>query len=127
MASHASDYTSVIDKMVGACSFCLPGGHCVTQRRLVTGLHFSLALVEAALYRNSSDHLMVQPPALARTGIVQPFVVDGNPTEAIVPVGGVPPLPVDYGSTNDARRFTERQSSQRCYCQQSTPAHQRVR
>ena len=43
-----------------------------------SGLHFNLALVEAALYRDASDHLIVQPRVLARTEIVQRFVVDGH-------------------------------------------------
>ena len=43
-----------------------------------SGLHFNLALVEAALYRDSANHLLVQPPVLARTEIVQRFVVDGD-------------------------------------------------
>ena len=46
-----------------------------------SGLHFNLALVEAALYRNGADRLIVQPRVLARTEIVQRFVV-----EAAVPV-----------------------------------------
>jgi len=41
-----------------------------------SGLHFNLALVEAALYRDDSDHLMVQPRVLARTEIVHRFVVE---------------------------------------------------
>ena len=123
MAFHASDNTPIIDKTVGSDSFLFAGGHFVTQCRLDTGLHFNLALAEEALHREASDHRIAQPPALARTGIVQPFVVDGNLTEAIVPVDGVPPLPVNYGSANYARRFTERQSSQSRYCQRSTPAH----
>ena len=43
-----------------------------------SGLHFNLALVEAALYRDAADHLIVQPRVLARTEIVQRFVVDGD-------------------------------------------------
>ena len=43
-----------------------------------SGLHFNLALVEAALYRDAADHLIVQPRVLARTEIVQRFVVEGN-------------------------------------------------
>ena len=43
-----------------------------------SGLHFNLALVEAALYRDDAHHLIVQPRVLARTEIVQRFVVDGD-------------------------------------------------
>ena len=43
-----------------------------------SGLHFNLALVEAALYRDAVDSLIVQPRVLARTEIVQRFVVDGG-------------------------------------------------
>lgn len=41
-----------------------------------SGLHFNLALVEAALYRDSANALIVQPRILARTEIVQRIVVD---------------------------------------------------
>ena len=43
-----------------------------------SGLHFNLALVEAALYRDSANHLIVQPRVLARIEIVQRFVVDSD-------------------------------------------------
>ena len=43
-----------------------------------SGLHFNLALVEAALYRDAANHLIVQPRVLARTEVVQRFVVDGE-------------------------------------------------
>ena len=43
-----------------------------------SGLHFNLAMVEAALYRDAANHLIVQPRVLARTEIVQRFVVDGG-------------------------------------------------
>ena len=43
-----------------------------------SGLHFSLAMVEAAIYRDSGDGLIVQPRVLARTEIVQRYVVDGD-------------------------------------------------
>ena len=43
-----------------------------------SGLHFNLALVEAALYRDAANQLIVQPRVLARTEIVQRFVVDGD-------------------------------------------------
>ena len=43
-----------------------------------SGLHFNLALVETALYRDAADHLFVQPRVLACTEIVQRFVVEGG-------------------------------------------------
>ena len=43
-----------------------------------SGLHFNLALVEAALYRDAADNLIVQPRVLARTEVLQRFVVDGG-------------------------------------------------
>ena len=43
-----------------------------------SGLHFNLALVEAALYRDGANRLIVQPRVLVQTEIVQRFVVDGS-------------------------------------------------
>ena len=44
-----------------------------------SGLHFNLAMVEAALYRDSATFtLIVQPRVLARTEIVQRFIIDGD-------------------------------------------------
>lgn len=43
-----------------------------------SGLHFNLALVEAALYRDASDQLFVHPRVLARTEIVQRFTFEGD-------------------------------------------------
>ena len=48
-----------------------------------SGLHFNLAMVEAALYRDVSNCLIVQPRVLARTEIVQRFVVEGGLTPEI--------------------------------------------
>ncbi len=48
-----------------------------------SGLHFNLALVEAALYRDSANALIVQPRILARTEIVQRIVVDAGPGSLI--------------------------------------------
>ena len=45
-----------------------------------SGLHFNLALFEAALYRDSGKRLIVQPRVLARTEIVQRIVFDGGRT-----------------------------------------------
>ena len=39
-----------------------------------SGLHFNLALVEAALYRDAEERLIVQPRVLARTEVLQRFV-----------------------------------------------------
>ena len=41
-----------------------------------SGLHFNLALVEAALYRDRASRVIVQPRVLARTEIVHRMVVD---------------------------------------------------
>lgn len=39
-----------------------------------SGLHFTLALVEAALYRDTADRIIVQPRCLARTEVVKRLV-----------------------------------------------------
>lgn len=39
-----------------------------------SGLHFTLALVEAALYRDTGDRIIVQPRCLARTEVVSRLV-----------------------------------------------------
>ena len=49
-----------------------------------SGLHFNLALVEAALYRDNAQNLIVHPRVLARTEIVQRFVIEGD-IGAVVP------------------------------------------
>ena len=41
-----------------------------------SGLHFNLALVEAALYRDRESRIIVQPRVLARTEIVRRAIVD---------------------------------------------------
>ena len=43
-----------------------------------SGLQFNLALVEAALFRDGANQIIVQPRVLARTEIVQRFVVEGQ-------------------------------------------------
>ena len=43
-----------------------------------SGLHFNVALVEAALYRDTENRLIIQPRVLARTELVQRFVSDGG-------------------------------------------------
>ena len=58
-----------------------------------SGLHFNLALVEAALYHDGADHIIVQPRVLARTEIMPRYVVgDGGG-------GDVPPD--DHSSEED--------------------------
>ena len=46
-----------------------------------SGLHFKLALVEAALYRDTGDHIIVQPRVLARTEVVHRIVVEAGRVE----------------------------------------------
>ncbi len=41
-----------------------------------SGLHFNLALVEAALYRDHTGHIIVQPRVLARTEIIRRHVLE---------------------------------------------------
>lgn len=56
-----------------------------------SGLRFNLALVEAALYRDGPDRLLVQPRVLARTEIVQRFVVEGaTPVQSVEEEPDVP-------------------------------------
>ena len=43
-----------------------------------SGLHFNLALVEAALFQDGASRIIVQPRVLARTEIVQRFVVENQ-------------------------------------------------
>ena len=45
-----------------------------------SGLHFNLALVEAALYRDGARRLIVQPRVLARTEIIRRTVVEAGPS-----------------------------------------------
>ena len=61
-----------------------------------SGLHFNLAMVEAALYRDRANHLIVQPRVLAKTEIVQRLVVEGG-----VVVDPVPPDDDDPLSDQD--------------------------
>ncbi|MDE0343961.1 MAG: DUF4268 domain-containing protein [Deltaproteobacteria bacterium] len=48
-----------------------------------SGLHFNLAMVEAALYRDRANHLIVQPRVLAKTEIVQRFVIEGGSVDDV--------------------------------------------
>ena len=50
-----------------------------------SGLHFNLALVEAALYRDTDDCVILQPRILARTEIVRRVVFDASDTHDIRP------------------------------------------
>ena len=43
-----------------------------------SGLHFNLALVEAALYRDTPDRVIVQPRIIARTEIVKRYVFEAS-------------------------------------------------
>ena len=45
-----------------------------------SGLHFNLALVEAAIYRDANDRVIVQPRTIARTEIVKRFVFEVGKT-----------------------------------------------
>ena len=49
-----------------------------------TGLHFNLALVEAALYKDADDKLVLHPHVLARTEIFQRFVIEGLDREVVI-------------------------------------------
>ena len=46
-----------------------------------SGLHFNLALVEAALYRDAGNRVIVQPRVLTRTEVVRRIVVEGGLVE----------------------------------------------
>ena len=46
-----------------------------------SGLHFKLALVEAALYRDTDDRIIVHPRVLARTEVVHRIVVEAGRVE----------------------------------------------
>ena len=50
-----------------------------------SGLHFNLALVEAALYRDTDEHVIVQPRVLCRTEIVRRVVFEAGETRDILP------------------------------------------
>ena len=48
-----------------------------------SGLRFNLAMVEAALYRDAHNSLIIQPRVLAHTEIVQRFVITGEQVEEV--------------------------------------------
>ena len=63
-----------------------------------SGLHFTLALVEAALYGDTAGRIVVQPRCLARTEVVRRFVLDGGLAQP-EPEDSDEPLP-DYQREN---------------------------
>ena len=65
-----------------------------------SGLHFTLALVEAALYRDTAGRIVVQPRCLARTEIVKRFVVEG---------GVVQPGPSDLAEPESSEALSDYQ------------------
>ena len=46
-----------------------------------SGLHFTLALVETALYRDTGGRIIVQPRVLTRTEVVRRVVIEGGHVE----------------------------------------------
>lgn len=67
-----------------------------------SGLHFNLALIEAALYRDKDSRIIVQPRVLARTEIVRRVVFDSGDVPG--PDSGPPK------EANDALSDLERQN-----------------
>ena len=67
-----------------------------------SGLHFNLALVEAALYRDKDDYLIVQPRVLARTEIVRRIVIEDRlvQTATVIDEDADDDLPSDYEKQN---------------------------
>ena len=53
-----------------------------------SGLHFNLALVEAALYRDTENRIIVQPRILTRTEIVHRVVIEGGLVEDLTAEDG---------------------------------------
>ena len=64
-----------------------------------SGLHFNLALVEAALYRDTDDRIIVQPRVLTRTEVVRRVVVEGSLVEDLA-AGDAD----DHGAPSDYER-----------------------
>ena len=69
-----------------------------------SGLHFNLALVEAALYRDRASRVIVQPRVLARTEIVRRDVVD-HAVGGDVPIVDESPNEAPSGQEKDNLRF----------------------
>ena len=66
-----------------------------------SGLHFNLALVEAALYRDTADRIIVQPRVLTRTEVVRRVVVEGGQMEDLAAEeGDGVPAPSEYQREN---------------------------
>ena len=58
-----------------------------------SGLHFNLALVEAALYRDTDSRIIVQPRVLTRTEVVRRVVIEGGFVEDLTAEDGVDEAP----------------------------------
>ena len=50
-----------------------------------SGLHFNLALVEAALYRDTANRIIVQPRVLMRTEVIRRVVLESGQLEYLAP------------------------------------------
>ena len=50
-----------------------------------SGLHFNLALIEAALYRDTANRVIVQPRVLMRTEVIRRVVLEGVHVEDLPP------------------------------------------
>ena len=50
-----------------------------------SGLNFNLALIEAAIYKDAGDKLIIHPHVLARTEIYQRFVIEGQDGDVVIP------------------------------------------
>lgn len=66
-----------------------------------SGLHFNLALVEAALYRDGAHQIMVQPRVLARTEVVRRYALDN---------GGVHDVPLDDDGPDETLSDQEKEN-----------------
>ena len=66
-----------------------------------SGLHFNLALVEAALYRDGTNRIIVQPRVSARTEIARRIVVEG---------GGAGDIPTEDDSSEETLSDQEREN-----------------
>ena len=66
-----------------------------------SGLHFNLALVEAALYRDTANRIIVQPRVLMRTEVIRRVVFEG---------GHVEDLPAEDGDAEDMTSDREREN-----------------
>ena len=67
-----------------------------------SGLHFNLALVEAALYRDAASRIIVQPRVLARTQIVRRDIVDRGVGREVL---------IDDDNPNEAPSDQEKENS----------------